>query len=65
MNATPREARDVSEYVTAAARLLAMPLAGERCEAVVAVMRRIATFADDVAALELSADIEIAGVFIP
>jgi hypothetical protein len=55
----------VPEYVTAAARSLAMPLAGERFEAVVAVMRRIAAFADDVAALELSPDIEIAGVFIP
>jgi hypothetical protein len=55
----------VPEYVTAAARSRAMPLAGERFEAVVAVMRRIAAFADDVAALELSPDIEIAGVFIP
>jgi hypothetical protein len=65
MNATPPDARDVPEYVAAAARLLAMPLEGERFEAVVAVMRRIATFAGDVGAVELSPDSEIAGVFIP
>lgn len=65
MNATPLDASDVPRYVTAATRLLAMPLEPERFEAVVAVMRRIAAFADDVGAFDVSPDVEVAGVFIP
>lgn len=65
MSASPLDPNDVPAYVSAAARLLAMPLDGERFEAVVGVMRRLAAFGSDVAALELSPDVEVAGVFIP
>jgi hypothetical protein len=62
---TPNGTLDVPRYVTAAAHLLGMPLRGERFDAVVTVMARIAAFAEHVAALELSHDVEVAGVFIP
>ena len=65
MSSAPLDGIDVPAYVTAAARLMAMPLEGERYEAVVAVMRRLAAFSSDIAALDVSPDIEVAGVFIP
>ncbi len=55
----------VAAYVETAAQFTAMPLKGERFAAVTAVMKRIALFAADVAAVELANDVEIAGVFYP
>ena len=65
MTTSPLDPSDVPAYVEAAARVLAMPLADERFDAVVAVMRRLAAFARDIDALELAPDVEVAGVFIP
>jgi hypothetical protein len=55
----------VAAYVDAAAAALAMPLDAERRAGVIAAMTRLASFAADVAAVELANDIEIAGVFVP
>ncbi len=52
-------------YVDAAAKLLAMPLAGVDRAVVFGVMQRLAAYAADVAAYELALDVEIAGRFDP
>jgi hypothetical protein len=55
----------VAAHVDAAAALLAMPLDAERRLAVIAATTRLAAFAADVAAVELSDDVAIAGTFVP
>jgi hypothetical protein len=47
----------VAAQVDAAAALLALPLGAERRAAVIVAMTRLAAFASDLAALDLSADI--------
>jgi hypothetical protein len=42
-----------------------MPLDRSRADAVAAVIGTLATFAADLATVELDTDIEIAGVFVP
>jgi hypothetical protein len=42
-----------------------MPLDDERRRAVIAATARLAAFAADVAAVELGADVAIAGTFVP
>jgi hypothetical protein len=59
------DAAPVAAYVDAAAAALGMPLNAERRAGVSAAMARLASFAADVAAVELADDIEIAGVFVP
>jgi Protein of unknown function (DUF4089) len=55
----------IAAYVDAAAVALGMPLDVQHRPGVIAAMARLAAFAGDVAAVELSAEIEIAGVFVP
>jgi hypothetical protein len=55
----------VAAYIDAAAAALGMALSAERRAGVIAAMTRLASFAADVAAVELGADVEIAGVFVP
>lgn len=59
------DAEEIAEYVDAAARALGMPLTGVQRAGVVAAMLRLAAFANDVAAVEISGDVEVAGVFVP
>ena len=61
----PDSSSPIEAYVDASAALLAMPLAGELRERVVAALTRIADFAGDVAGAEIPLDTEIAGVFVP
>jgi hypothetical protein len=55
----------VAAYADAAAALLAMPVGDERRASVIAALARLAAFAADIDACELSVDVEIAGVFAP
>jgi hypothetical protein len=59
------DAASIAAYVDATAALLGMPLAAEHRAGVIAAMMRLALFAADVAAVELTNEIEIAGVFVP
>jgi hypothetical protein len=52
-------------YVDAAAAAQGMPLSAEHRTGVIAATARLAAFAADVAAVELSGDVEVAGVFVP
>ncbi len=55
----------VTAFIEAATALLEMPLDAERRVAVAANLRRIASFAKNLGALQLADDIEIAGEFVP
>jgi hypothetical protein len=55
----------IAAYVDAAAVALGMPLVEQHRVGVIAAMTRLAAFAADVASVELAADIEVAGVFVP
>ncbi len=55
----------LAAYVDANAAALGMPLSAERRAGVIAAMARLAAFAADVGAVELSNDVEVAGVFVP
>jgi len=59
------DAAAVAAYVDAAAVALGMPLAPQHRAGVIAAMSRLAAFAGDVAAVELSDEVEVAGVFVP
>jgi ribosomal protein S12 methylthiotransferase accessory factor YcaO len=61
----PDERRAIAQYVDAAAELSSMPLAPANRAAVANVMERLATFAADVRAFELSAEVEIPGPIVP
>lgn len=52
-------------YVDAVAAALEMPLAAQHRDGVIAALTRLAAFAADVEAVELSDEIEVAGVFVP
>ena len=55
----------MAAYVDAAALALGMPLDERHRAGVVAAMTRLAAFSADVALVELSAETEVAGVFVP
>ena len=55
----------MAAYVDAAAVALGMPLDEAHRVGVIAAMTRLAAFAGDVAAVDLPADVEVAGVFVP
>ncbi len=55
----------IAAYVDVAAAALGMPLDEQHRTGVIAAMTRLAAFAADVAEVELSLDIEVAGVFVP
>jgi hypothetical protein len=55
----------VCAYLDAATALLEMPLDAQRRVAVAANLRRIASFAAHLGALELEDEIEVAGEFVP
>jgi hypothetical protein len=55
----------VADYVDAAAAALGMPLAAEHRAGVITAMTRLAAFAADIATVELSNTVEIAGLFVP
>jgi hypothetical protein len=56
---------EIAAYVDAAAHVQGMPLTAEYRDGVIAATARLAAFAADVAGVELSGDIEVAGVFVP
>lgn len=55
----------LAAYVDAVALALGMPLAEQHRVGVIAAMTRLAAFAADVATVELPAEIEVAGMFVP
>ena len=59
------DAEAIAAYVDAAADALGMPLIEVHRTGVIAAMTRLAAFANDVAAVEISGDVEVAGVFVP
>jgi hypothetical protein len=59
------DAATLAAYVDSTAAVLGMALDAERRSGVIAAMTRLAAFAADVAAVELTNDVEIAGVFVP
>jgi hypothetical protein len=61
----PDNATEIAIFVDATAVMLNMPLDAHHREGVIAAMTRLAAFAADVAAVELSDDVEIAGTFTP
>jgi 1-carboxybiuret hydrolase subunit AtzG-like protein len=61
----PDNATKIAIFVDATAVTLNMPLDVHHREGVIAAMTRLAAFAADVAAVELSDDVEIAGAFVP
>jgi hypothetical protein len=58
-------ATEIAIFVDAAAVTLNMPLDAHHRAGVIAAMTRLAAFAADVATVELSDDVEIAGAFVP
>jgi hypothetical protein len=61
----PDKATEIAVFVDAAAVTMNMPLDAHHREGVIAAMTRLAAFAADVAAVELSDNVEIAGAFVP
>jgi 1-carboxybiuret hydrolase subunit AtzG-like len=59
------DAEAIAAYVDSAADALGMPLIELHRAGVIAAMTRLAAFANDVAAVEISGDVEVAGVFVP
>jgi len=59
------DAPAVAAYVDAAAAALGMPLEAYSRDGVIAAMKRLSAFAADIAAVELTDDVEVAGVFVP
>jgi hypothetical protein len=61
----PDNATEIANFVDATAVTLKMPLDAHHREGVIVAMTRLAAFAADIAAVELSDDVEIAGAFVP
>ena len=61
----PDNATEIAIFVDATAVTLNMPLDADHREGVIAAMTRLAAFAADISAVEMSDDVEIAGTFTP